>query len=73
MKFNFIVKLLHQLKIFVRRSKCEHTHIFKINLKNEDWYSLQENGKYKNMGKHGYLQLKGCYICGKVWAHDYGA
>ena len=73
MKLKFITKPLRQLQTFVRRNKCKHTHIFIINLPHENWYSLQPDGKYKNMGKHEQLQLRGCYICGKVWAHDYGA
>jgi hypothetical protein len=73
MSFNFITKLLRQLQPFVGSNKCKHTHIFKMELKNEHWHILQEDGKYKDMGKHGQLQIWGCYICGKVWAYDSGA
>jgi hypothetical protein len=67
-----LIKLYKKLKrkwyLFIKRKTCKHTHIFKHDLPNEYWYSLQENGKYKRMGQIHGLQIKGCYVCGKVWA-----
>ena len=59
----------HRLKQFFRSLFCEHTHTFRINLDNASWFDSEGVDK----GRHGQLQLRGCYICGKVWVADYGA
>jgi len=66
-------RVLRILKRLWKQGTCKHTHIFHHDLPSECWLSRQSDGTYKNMGKHGYLQIRGCYICGKVWAYDYGA
>lgn len=65
--------LLRIIKGLWIQETCKHTHVFHHAMPQEHWLSRQENGIYKNMGKHGQLQIRGCYICGKVWAYDWGA
>ena len=61
------------IKNLLNQATCRHTHMFHLNLPQEHWLFKQRDGHYKDMGIHGQLQIRGCYICGKLWAHDYGA
>ena len=64
------VKKYHRIKQFCRQLFCEHTHTFRMNIPdNVPWFDNEGTNK----GRHGQLQLRGCYICGKVWVIDYGA
>lgn len=66
----YLIKAIRKLR---RQEKCQHTHMSKQNLDGIHWYSLRKDRKYKDMGEHGSLQLRCCYICGKVWVIDVGA
>ncbi len=59
----------HRIKQHFRQLFCEHTHTFKLNIPEAHWFDNAGVDK----GRHGQLQLRGCYICGKVWVVDYGA
>jgi len=63
------VKKWHRIKQFSRQLFCEHTHTFRLDIPDADWFNSED----ENKGYHGSLQLRGCYICGKVWVVDYGA
>ena len=60
-----------KIKLWYKRRNCKHTHTFT--------YSL--DGATREYGvPHGSrtcktpgLELKGCYICGKVYVNDYRA
>lgn len=63
------VRKWHRIKQFFRHLFCEHTHTFRMNLTEVPWF----DNEGVNKGRHGQLQLRECYICGKVWVIDYGA
>lgn len=52
----------HRIKQFFRQLFCEHTHTFRIGI-----------SKAHRKGRHGQLQLRGCYVCGKIWVVDHRA
>ena len=64
--------IIRIIKRLWNQETCQHTHVFHYDIPQEHWLSKLD-GTYKDMGIHGQLQIRGCYICGKVWAHDYGA
>jgi len=54
---------------FIRVTLCPHTHTFRYKMDGARWVNYV--GKHK--GEHPGLELCGCYLCGKVFAHDYKA
>jgi len=59
----------HRIKQYFRQLFCEHTHTFRLSIPEAHWFDSTGIDK----GQHGQPQLRGCYICGKVWVVDYGA